>query len=170
MRTRSLPATNTRRSLILAGLSALTLSACGFKLRGPQPLPFKTIHVGELYNVLGGELRRQIEYSGTTTVVRNAAEAEVRLDILRNDRGREILSLRADGAVREYELERTLVFRVIDKDGNERLPAGIIRARREYSFDDSLILSASREEALLFEDMERDIINQLLRRLAVVRP
>lgn len=165
-----MPATNTRRSLILAGLSALTLSACGFKLRGPQALPFKTIHLGSLNNFLGGELRRQIEYSGTTKVVQNPADAEVRLDILRNDRNREILSLRADGAVREYELERSLVFRVLDQKGNERLPASIIRARREYSFDDSLILSANREEALLFEDMDRDIMNQLVRRLAVVRP
>lgn len=165
-----MPATNTRRSLILAGLSAFTLSACGFKLRGPQPLPFKTIHLGNLHNFLSGELRQQIEYSGTTKVVQNPADAEVRLDILRNDRNREILSLRADGAVREYELERALIFRVLDQKGNERLPASMIRARREYSFDDSLILSANREEALLFEDMDRDIMNQLVRRLAVVRP
>lgn len=165
-----MPATNTRRSLILAGLSGLALSACGFKLRGPQPLPFKTIHVGSLYDFLGGELRRQIEYSGTTRVVENVAEAEVRLDILRNDRTREILSLSAAGAVREYELERTLVFRVLDQAGNERLPAGMIRVRREYDFSDSQVLSKQREEDLLFEDMDRDIINQLVRRLAVVRP
>lgn len=165
-----MPATNTRRTLILAGLSAFALSACGFKMRGPQPLPFKTIHLGDLHNLLGGELRRQIEYSGTTKVVQSLAEAEVRLDILRNDRGREILSLSADGSVREYELERALIFRVLDKAGNERLPASMIRARREYDFSDSQVLSKRREEDLLFEDMDRDIINQLVRRLAVVRP
>jgi LPS-assembly lipoprotein len=165
-----MPATNIRRSLILAGLSALTLSACGFKLRGPQPLPFKTIYLGDLHNLLGGELRRQIEYSGTTTVTQNRAEAEVRLEVLRNDRNREILSLSADGSVREYDLERTLIFRVVDKAGNERLPANIVRARREYDFSDSQVLSKQREEDLLFEDMDRDIINQLVRRLAVVRP
>lgn len=165
-----MPATNTRRTLLLAGLSALSLSACGFKLRGPQPLPFKTIYVGELYHVLGGELRRQIELSGTTTVVQRIEDAEVRLDIQRNDRNREILSLAADGSVREYDLERTLVFRVLDQAGNERLPASIIRARREYEFSDTQVLSKQREENLLFDDMDRDIITQLVRRLAAVRP
>ncbi len=165
-----MPASTSRRSLILAGLSAVALSACGFKLRGPQSMAFETIHVGPLYGAQGGELRRQLEYSGTTRVVQNPAEAQVQLHVLRNDRNREILSLSADGSVREYELERILIYRVLDAAGKELRPASTIRVRREYSFDDSLILSASREEVLLYEDMERDIINQLVRRLATVRP
>ena len=59
---------------------------------------------------------------------------------------------------------------MLDQAGNERLPAGMIRVRREYDFSDSQVLSKQREEDLLFEDMDRDIINQLVRRLAVVRP
>lgn len=166
-----MPATNTRRTLILAGLSAIALSACGFRMRGPQPLPFETIYLDPaLRNTLGGELKRQIELSGTTKVVERREEAQVRIDLLRNDRNREILSLSADGSVREYSLERTLIFRVLDKAGNERLAPSIIRARREYDFSDSQVLSKRREEDLLFEDMDRDIINQLVRRLAVVRP
>lgn len=158
-----------RRSLLLAGASALALSACGFKLRGPQTMAFETIHLGSLYNALGGELRREIQYSGSTRVVQNPDEAQVRLDVLRNDRSREILSLSADGSVREYELERVLIYRLLDTAGNEIRPASIIRVRREYDFSDSQVLSKNREEALLFDDMERDIINQLVRRLSTVR-
>lgn len=165
-----MPATNTRRTLILAGLSAIALSACGFRMRGPQPLPFETIYVGNLYHALGGEFRRQIEFSGNTKVVQTVDDAQVRLDILRDNLNREILSLAADGSVREYELERTLVFRVLDGSGRERLPASMLRARRDYGFSDSRVLSAANEEALLLEDMERDILRQLVRRLAVVRP
>lgn len=167
-----MPATNPRRSLLLAGVAALALSGCGFKLRGPQAMRFQTIYLGGIdpYSPFGQELRRQIEANGTTRVVGTPGEADVRLEVLRNDRDREVLSISGGGAVREYQIDRMLVFRVLDKAGNERLPATMIRARREYDFDDSQAIAKQREEALLFADMDRDLMQQLIRRLAAVRP
>jgi LPS-assembly lipoprotein len=161
-----------RRSLILAGASALALSACGFRLRGPQEMAFDTVFVGGVgqYSRFGAELRRQIEAAGTTRVVGTPAEAEVRLDILGNERDREILSIAGDGSVREYQIDRILVYRIRDKAGNELVPPTQLRTRREYDFDDAQIIAKQREEALLFEDMERDLMQQLVRRLAAVRP
>src|SRR5690606_2908530 len=116
------------------------------------------------------QLRREIEASGTTTIVATAAEADVRLEILRNERDREILSLSGAGTIREYQLDQTIVFRVLDRAGNERFPATALRARREYDFDDAQAIAKQREEILLFNDMERDLLQQLMRRLATVRP
>src|SRR5690606_22032876 len=105
VRTPRMSARIPRRSLILAGASALALSACGFRLRGPQEMAFDTVFVGGVgqYSRFGAELRRQIEAAGTTRVVATPAEAEVRLDILGNERNREILSIAGDGSVREYQ-------------------------------------------------------------------
>lgn len=160
-----------RRLLAVAALgAALAASGCGFRLRGPQPLDFATIHVGvSEYSELGAQLRRQIATSGTTAVVEDAAKADARLQVLANEREREILSLTGAGKVREYQLIQRLRFRLTDKSGSELIPPTNLLARREYTFDDSLILGKEQEEALLYKDMQNDLVQQLMRRLAVVR-
>ncbi|AUN94274.1 LPS-assembly lipoprotein LptE [Pseudazoarcus pumilus] len=167
-----MPARN-RRRLFLAALAAPALaSGCGFRLRGPQKMAFATVHVGGVspYSRFTAELRRQIEAAGTTRVVSTPDEAEVRLDVLSNERDREILSIAGDGSVREYQIDRILVYRIRDQAGNELVPPTRLQTRREYDFDDAQIIAKQREEALLFEDMERDLMQQLVRRLAAVRP
>lgn len=162
-----------RRRLLVAG-SALTAAAllggCGFRLRGPQPLAFATLHVGvSEFSDLGATLRRQVATSGTTTVVEDPAQAEARLQILANARTREILSLTGAGKVREYQLGQRIRFRLIDKAGGELIPPTVISARREYTFSDEEVLGKEQEEALLYRDMQADLVQQLMRRLAIYR-
>lgn len=165
-----MPASQLRRTLLLAGSAALVLSACGFRLRGPQVMPFNTIHVQGVdpYSSFATTLRRQIEANGSTRVVSSPEDADVRLNIVRNEREREILSLSGGGAVREYQLDSTLMFRLLNRQGNELLPLSALRARREYDFDDAQVIAKQREEAMLYADMETDLIQQLVRRLAAV--
>ncbi|MFN3987851.1 MAG: LPS assembly lipoprotein LptE [Rhodocyclaceae bacterium] len=161
-----------RRRLLLATLAlAATASAgCGFRLRGPRPLPFDTLYVGMDGNSeLGEAMRRKILTSGTTTVVDDPNLADVRLEVMRNDRSREILSLSAAGKVREYQLFQTLSFRMVDRSGQEVLAPTTISVRREYTFDDAQVIAKEREEALLYRDMENDLLRQLMDRLATAR-
>lgn len=164
------PFTRRRALALLAAVGATAaLTGCGFRLRGPQPLDFATIYVGvSEFSELGAQLRRQIATSGTTTVVEDAAKAEVKLQLLTNEREREILSLTGAGKVREYQLTQRIRFRLIDKADTELIAPTSILARREYTFDDSLILGKEQEESLLFRDMQNDLVQQLMRRLAVV--
>jgi len=156
-----------RVRLIFLAFTIIALAGCGFRLRGPQPLAFSTVHISaNQYSSLGIALRRQIALSGSTTVVEDAPRAETKLQILANNRSREILSLTATGKVREYELTQTLRFRLIDSSGNELIPPATLSARREYTFSDELILGKEQEEALLYDDMESDLVRQLMRRLA----
>lgn len=167
------PRASTRRRVLLAALAggALAASGCGFRLRGPQQLAFATIHVGvsELSD-FGAALRRLIATSGTTKVIDDAAQADARLNILANERGREILSLTGSGKVREYQISQRLRFQLLDKAGNTLIPPTTLTANREYTFDDSQILGKEQEEALLYRDMQHDLLLQLMRRLAAVRP
>lgn len=161
-----------RRRLLLAGagLAALALGGCGFRLRGPQQLDFATLHIGvsELSD-FGASLRRTVATSGTTTVVEDAAQAEARLQILAIERGREILSLTGAGKVREYQLTERIRFQLLDKSGTTLIPPTAIAASREYTFDDSQVLGKEQEEALLYRDMQNDLVQQLMRRLAAAR-
>ncbi|ACK53960.1 MULTISPECIES: LPS assembly lipoprotein LptE [Thauera] len=152
------------------GAAALLLSGCGFRLRGPQALDFATVHISvPEQSEFGAQLRRLVATTGTTRVEEDAAKAEALLQILSNDRGREILSLTGAGKVREYQLVQSLRFQLLDRAGKALIPPTSLTARREYTFDDSQVLGKEQEEALLYRDMQNDLVQQLMRRLAAAR-
>lgn len=166
------PAATGRRRLLGSALAATValLSGCGFHLRGPQALDFATVHINvPEQSEFGAQLRRLIATTGTTRVEEDAARAEARLQILANDRGREILSLTGAGKVREYQLVQALRFQLLDRAGKALIPPTGLSARREYTFDDSQVLGKEQEEALLYRDMQNDLVQQLMRRLGAAR-
>lgn len=160
-----------RRRFLLAGLAATLLSGCGFQLQGAHPMPFQTIYLDlPEFSELNAALRRQIEASSHARVVATATEAEVRLHVLKDSRNKEITSLNSAGKVREYELRRYFQFRVLDKNGEERLPMAKILIKRTLAFNDNELLAKDGEEALLYKDMEADLVRQIIRRLAASQP
>ncbi|MDY0014285.1 MAG: LPS assembly lipoprotein LptE [Rhodocyclaceae bacterium] len=161
----------TRRRLLLAALAVPLLAACGFQLRGAQPLPFSSIHLGTgEFTELSSALKRQVEASGNAQVVSNPAEAEVRLEVLKDTRAREITSLNSAGKVREFELRRAFDFRLVDRSGAERIPRTSLLIKRTLTFSDTEVLAKEQEEALLYKEMDTDLVRQLIRRLAAAQP
>jgi LPS-assembly lipoprotein len=165
-----------RTSLVRAGallLLALTLSACGFQLRGSNgqyQMPFQTIFLGfGETSPLGIELRRNLRGGDGVVVVADPAKAEAKLDVLSETRGRTILSLNSQGRVREYLLTYTLVFRVRDAKDAEILGPTEISLKRSITFNEAQVLAQESEEALLFRDMQSDLVQQILRRLAAIK-
>jgi len=162
-----------RRRLLKAGAAlaaSAMLAGCGFHLRGPQPLAFSTLHVSvSQFSDLGSAIRRKVELSGTTTITEDASKAEARLQILANERDREILSLTSSGTVREYQLTQRIRFRLIDSKNTELIPPTNISGQREYTFDDEEVLGKEQEETLLYRDMQADLVQQIMRRLAAYR-
>lgn len=159
------------RRVLATALLFCTLSACGFHLRGPQVLPFSTIYLAmNPYEDFTAATKRTIETSGSTRVVAAAAQAEVQLQVVRNEKEKYILSLNANGTVREYQLRQRFGFRVVDKAGLEVTPYSEIYVTRDVSFSEGLELAKEQEDALLYRDMESDIIQQLMRRLARATP
>jgi LPS-assembly lipoprotein len=158
-------------SCTVATLGASLLSGCGFQLRTPRPLPFASLYVGiDRHSELGAALRRKILTSGSTVIVEDPAIADARLEITQNTHDREILSLSAAGKVREYQLFRTLGFRLVSRDNRELIAPTSLTVQRDYNFDDSQIIAKEQEEALLLRDMENDLMLQLLERIAAARP
>jgi LPS-assembly lipoprotein len=60
-------------------------------------------------------------------------------------------------------------YRIVDKAQREIVPSSEILLRRDFSFNDQEALSKESEEALLYRDMQTDAVQQLLRRLQVVK-
>lgn len=157
------------RSLLVCVL-LLALSACGFALRGPVAFPFDSIHVGfPESSPLGGELKRNLRANGKTLVMAEKSAADVTLEVLGESREKIILSLNSQGRVREYNLTYGLRFRVTDKAGHEVLTPVEISLKRNISFNETQVLAKEAEEALLYRDMQSDLVQQIMRRLAVLK-
>lgn len=157
---------------LLAAVAAL--SACGFALRGSGGqfnMPFRSIYLAfPETSSLGTELRRNLRGGDAVDVVSEPARAEAQFEVLSEARGKSILSLNSQGRVREYLLTYTLVFRVRDAKGGELLGPTEINLKRPLTFNETQVLAKESEEALLYRDMQTDLVQQILRRLAAVKP
>jgi LPS-assembly lipoprotein len=159
---------------LMAVLAAAILAGCGFQLRGSNGqynMPFKSIYLAfPETSPLGTELKRNLRAGDSVRIENDASKAEALFDVLGESRGKAILSLNSLGRVREYSLSYTLVFRVRDADNKELLGPTEITLRRNIAFDESQVLAKESEEALLYRDMQADLVQQILRRLAAIKP
>lgn len=157
----------------LVSFVSMVLIGCGFHLRGADgalATPFKTVHLAvDARSPLGVELARNLRASGDTQLVATAKEAEATLEILQDNRNKIVLSLNSAGRVREFALTHQLRFRVIDAVGREVLLPTEINLRRTISFNETQVLAKEAEEALLFRDMQTDMVQQVLRRISAIK-
>ncbi len=155
------------RRLIIV-LFALLLSACGFQLRGSYSLPWDTIYIAGLteFDPLRAQIKRSIEAATQTKVVTDPKQAQATLAILGNVPLRNILSLNAAGLVREIQLTRAFSYKVQNAEGKELLPLNQILLQREMTFDDARLFAKEAEETMIIKEMEQDLVQQLMRRLA----
>jgi len=147
------------------------LAGCGFQMRGTADLPFETLYMPPA-NVPGIalDLKRNIQAGTHTKVVDDAKTADAVLEFSQEVRDRLILSLAATGRVREYQLRYLVAFRVHDGKGGEFLPTSTVTLTRDITFNDSDVLSKQTEEQLLYRDMQFDMVQLIMRRLAAAKP
>ncbi|MEO8120675.1 MAG: LPS assembly lipoprotein LptE [Rhodoferax sp.] len=163
-----------RRSVVTllgqVGLASLALGGCGFKLRGPQNYSFQTLAImpnpgGPLVT----ELRRSFGGNVHVLALNEAlTQAQVVLEILQEQREKTVVGVNSSGQVREFQLRIRVKFRVRSPQGLELTPDAEIVQQRDISFNESAVLAKEAEEALLYRDMQSDIVQQLMRRLATV--
>ncbi len=154
--------------VMLACIAIIT--ACGFHLRGASEFPFTTIYVaGSETTPFGLALRRNLKDQKNTQLVTQATDAEVTLQIVSERPEKVILSLSVQGLVREYRLNSYLTFQVISRDGKTLLPPTTIMLHRVITYNENVILSKAAEETMLYKDMQGDLVQQVMRRLSVLK-
>lgn len=156
-----------RRHLLLA--LAAALPGCGFAVRQPPKLRFKSLAMSgfEPRSSLAEELRRQI--AAQVEVLAAPALAEVVLHALADKREKSIVASTAAAQVREVQLRLRFEFRVSAPDGRELMPRSVLLLSRDMSTSETAALAKEYEEAELFREMQSDIVGQVLRRLASIR-
>ena len=162
-----------RRTLLAAPCAALVLSGCGFQLRVAPELAFQSIYVGASINSsLGNELKRNLASLGNLQVISDPmlqTTAQAVLDILQDQREKTVVGVNASGQVREFQLRVRLRFRLRTPQGRELIPETELLLQRDISFNESAVLAKEAEEGLMYRDMQSDLVQQLIRRLAAVR-
>ena len=160
-----------RRRLLAAGLlgAASLLAGCGFRLRRSAALPFRTLYTGFApTSAIGAEFRRLVRVAEDTELVDDPAQAEARLEVLREQREREVVAFSSTGRPREYQLRLRFRFRVVDARSQELLPPTELVLSRDITSTDIEVVAKQQEEELLYRDMQSDLVQQLLRRLAAI--
>ena len=157
---------------LLVSSAALGLAGCGFELRRAPAFSFRTLYspLAES-STLGVALKRALESGGNVRVVSDpnlASQADVILEVLLDQREKAVVGLSAAGQVREFQLRIRFKFKLRTAQGRELIAETEILQQRDISFSESAVLAKEAEEGLLYRDMQSDIVQQIMRRLATV--
>jgi LPS-assembly lipoprotein len=159
------------RYLFAFALGASLLAGCGFKLRSSQTFAFETVAVTpESGGAVASELVRYLGNKVRPLAPPKGGEApQVIVDILQELREKTVVAVNATGQVREFQLRIRVKFRMRTPQGRELISDSEVTQQRDISFNESAVLAKEAEEGLLYRDMQSDIVQQLLRRLAAVK-
>ncbi|AZY50970.1 LPS-assembly lipoprotein LptE [Bordetella avium] len=163
-----LPFSKGSRWLKAAGLaSVMLLSACGFKMQGETPLPFKTLYVGIPDNTrFGADVRRAIRAASPgTRIVNDPKIAAANLQQVQNSRSLRDVALNAQGRVEEYELGLVFTFRVIDPSGRAIIPDTTYTIYRDMPYDDGVVQAKQSQIEVLYEYMQQTLVSRIVRRM-----
>ncbi|MBI5926733.1 MAG: hypothetical protein HY836_14175 [Aquabacterium sp.] len=178
--------TQAARLTLATGMAAgllLGTSGCGFKLRRGHDMAFKTIQLTGFVGTspMAAELARALEASGVDVVDStleatraassvNVPNSHVVLEALVDKRDMAVSTTTAYGQIRDMTARNTLRFQVKRGDGSILLPASDVALARDMTYNEKDALAKQDESAALHKAMQSDIVGQVLRRLAAIRP
>ena len=146
---------------------AITLSSCGFKLKGSYEIPYQTIYLqaaGE--SRVGRIIKRKIQRKSNIEIVQTLSAAEATINILEEVSTRAVAVLSNVGSVDEYELIYTVRYRIGPGQNSSSMQEGQIVLRRKITHSDLDIAAKSNEEDALINDMASEAATGILVRLS----
>jgi LPS-assembly lipoprotein len=152
-------------------IAAGSLSACGFRLAGSDPLPAVMarpyLSLKDPYTDFSREFEHQLKSSGASLqLAREGATATV--DVTKDLVEQRTLAVSAKNIPTEYELTYTVTFSVRG-EGKELLAPQTISLSKDFSFDENLQLAKEHEADILRQQMARDLVSIAMRRLTSLK-
>lgn len=147
---------------------ATLLAGCGFHLRKEAELPpgMQRVHIeiADPASPLAKDLGKALPRSGAQIVA--AVEPGVAvMKISVNTFSTDVLSVGGTARANEYSLRYHVEFEVQDAAGTAILPKQTIELSRDFTFDATQALGVSAETDLLTKELQRDMVQTILRRL-----
>lgn len=160
-----------RRRLLLAAAAgaAALLAGCGFTRRAPPRLGFESIGLvgfaprSPLADALKRRLAEQVR------VADGGERVDVVLEARADARERSIVASTAAAQVREVQLRLRFAFSARTPGGRLLIAPAELLVQRDLSYSETAALAKAHEEAELYREMQADVVQQVLRRLASVQ-
>jgi LPS-assembly lipoprotein len=157
-----------RRSLLAAALVLSLLPGCGFHLRNAVQLPDDLgpvrVESRNPYSPLAESLARALERAGAVPAGDATADAAT-LQILTEAWGDTPLSVDAQGRSQEHTLRHAVVFVMRRADGTVVVPQQTIELARDYISVANRSLGVDGERELLAQELQREMVAAILRRI-----
>lgn len=148
--------------------SAFFLTACGFHLQGEIPLakPLHSMYLqsNDPYGHLARDLRQYLKMSNVQLASSSSA-AETSLIILEDEPSESLLSVSGTQITRQYLLKVTVVFEIIDKNGQTIVPPQTLAETRTITVQSSQILGSSNEANLYYQQMRSQLAYAVMSRI-----
>ncbi len=152
---------------ILVCLMFVWLGGCGFHLRQeialPDSLKVLRVVVVDAYSPLQRNLEQALQRAGARAPLEKQNSAL--LNVTRNTMTREPLSIGNTGRVQEYRMSYAVDFSLRDVDKREVLPSQRIELERAYQFDTAQAQGTPGEEEVVRDELEREMVQAILRRI-----
>jgi LPS-assembly lipoprotein len=156
------------RFLVL-GFTLLMLNACGFHLRGdatlPEAMAVTYIQAKNPFDTLNEDFRDALEGHGAR-VTENRDEATAILRILSNRDEKDVLTVDIGGKVQEILIRQTIRFDVVAPDNQPLVEKQTVTLSRDFVFNKDDILAKEREADLISNELQRDVVNMAMLRIA----
>jgi LPS-assembly lipoprotein len=147
---------------------ALSLAACGFTLRGARELPpgmaVTYVQAGTPGSPLATYLKSFLRESSVRPVDQAMPDAAVLK--VRDSTKRRVLSVDTNAKAREFEVQYSATFSLSIPGVESELPEKTITLSRDYVFDRQAVLAVNEEEAMLLQDMQRELARMIIEQIA----
>jgi len=149
----------------------LSVSACGWRLRGTLALPsnLNVLHVDavDAHGDLITDLKRLL-MANKITLTDKASEAPFSVLIVQERSDRRTVSVSNNALVAEYELTMEVDYRITEQDKPDSVSMATASVVRSFDFDENDVIGKGEEEGLIQKEMRRDLVQQIVRRLQVL--
>lgn len=161
---------NTVFSIMLFTVTLLSVSSCGFKLRGDYLIApqLQTLYISSVDT--HGELTRLVKKHlkvNHISVLTKFDGKTPELRILKDKLDRRTLSVFENGQVAEYEIIYTVSYQL--RLPNTKVQHFSFDLNRDYQDDPDNALAKSRELSLMLREMRVEAADRILRNLASVK-
>jgi LPS-assembly lipoprotein len=157
-----------RLPFAVLAFAAVLLAGCGFHLRKEVQLPasMKKVHIviADPTSALAKDLAKALPRSGTEVVAEPGPDVAI-MNISANAFSTDVLSVSGGARANEYSLRYHVEFEVLNAAGTAMLPKQVIELSRDFTFDSTQTLGLAAETDLLTQELERDMVQTILRRL-----
>ena len=155
------------RRLILLLASISILSGCGFALRGNVNLSeaLSTVTISGADPAITERLEDALSHNGATTVA-DDDDSATKIAFNQSEYKREVRTTDDSGLTTSYTLRYLIGYDVISSEGETLQGEQRLTQTKSFSYDPTQQLQADEEEEFLREEMEKEIVQQILRRLS----